>query len=167
MQIQVHHVNAEIAGPRDAHQRIHVGAVHVDQRALVVQNVAQIFAMFSSNTPTRVRIRHHQAGNIVRDALLERFQIDHAAVVRFDVLDRVADHRRRGRIGAVRGIGHQDLLARIAARFEQRADQQDAREFAVRAGRRLQRDGVHPGDFSQRRSSAAITSMQPCDNASG
>ena len=53
-------------------------------------------------------------------------------------------------IGAVRGIGNQDLLARIAALFEQRADQQDAGQFAVRAGGGLQRDGVHAGDFGQR-----------------
>jgi hypothetical protein len=37
----------------------------------------------------------------------------------------------------MRGIGNQDFLARIAALFEQRADQEDAGEFAVRAGRGL------------------------------
>jgi hypothetical protein len=34
MEIQVHHVDAEISGSRDTDQRIHVGAVHVDKSAL-------------------------------------------------------------------------------------------------------------------------------------
>ena len=38
VQVQVHHVDAEIAGPRDACQRVHVGAVHVEQRAALVQD---------------------------------------------------------------------------------------------------------------------------------
>ena len=50
----------------------------------------------------------------------------------------------------MRGIGDQNLLARVAALFEQRADQQDAGQLAMRAGGGLQRDGVHAGDFEQR-----------------
>jgi hypothetical protein len=38
VQVQVHHVDAEIAGARHAPQRVHVGAVHVHQRALFVQD---------------------------------------------------------------------------------------------------------------------------------
>ena len=45
--------------------------------------------------------------------------------------------------------GISSFLRGIALRFEQRANQQDAREFAVRARRRLQRDGVHAGDFGE------------------
>ena len=71
-------------------------------------------------------------------------------LVRLDVLDRVAGDRGGGGIGAVRRIGNQNLLARIAALFEQRADQQDAGELAVRAGGGLQRDGVHAGDLGER-----------------
>ena len=39
VQVQVHDVHAEIAGPRDAHQRVHVGAVHVEQRAVRVEHL--------------------------------------------------------------------------------------------------------------------------------
>ena len=38
VEIEVHDVGAEVARPRDAHQRVHVGAVHVKLRALGVQN---------------------------------------------------------------------------------------------------------------------------------
>ena len=52
VQIQVHHVHAEIAGPRDAHQRVHIGAIHVEQRALAMQDLRPPAMMCSSNTPS-------------------------------------------------------------------------------------------------------------------
>ena len=71
-------------------------------------------------------------------------------IVGTNVLHRVAGNGRRGGIGAVRGIRNQDLLARVAAGFEQGANQQDAGQFAMRSGSRLEGDGVHAGDFEQR-----------------
>ena len=73
--------------------------------------------MFSSNTPSVFGLVIISAGDVFVDDVLQRFQIDHAAVVRLDVLDRVAGHRGRRGIGAVRRIRNQDLLARIALRF--------------------------------------------------
>ena len=46
--------------------------------------------------------------------------------------------------------GTRIFLRGLPLRFEQRANQQNARQFAVRAGRRLQRDRVHAGDFGKR-----------------
>ena len=79
----------------------------------------------------------------------QRGKIDFAGRVRLEVLHLVAGHRRRGRVGAVRRVGDQDLLARIAARFQAGAHQQDAGELAVRAGGRLQGDGIHAGDLDE------------------
>ena len=42
VQVEVHHVDAEIARPRDAHQRVHVGAIHVNQRAFGVQDLGRL-----------------------------------------------------------------------------------------------------------------------------
>ena len=61
----------------------------------------------------------------------------------------VADHGGGGGIGAVSGVGNQNLFARIALRFEIGAHQQDAGEFAVGSGGGLQGDGVHAGDFDE------------------
>ncbi len=97
----------------------------------------------------RVGIGDHQRGDVFIHGARERFDIHHAAIVGLDVLHFVSGHGGGGGIGAVRGIGDQELLARIALRLKQRADQQDAGEFAVRAGGGLQRDGVHAGDFGE------------------
>ena len=66
VQIQVHHIDAEIARPRDADQRIHVRAVHVDQRAFGVQNVRRSCVMFSSNTPSVFGLVIISAGDVFR-----------------------------------------------------------------------------------------------------
>ncbi len=112
--------------------------------------ISALLLMFCFEDAQRVGIGDHERGDVLGDDALERRHIQHAAFVGADVLDRVAGDGGGGGIGAVRGIGNQDLLARIAALFEQRANQQDAGQLAVRAGRGLQRDGVHAGDLGQR-----------------
>ena len=47
------------------------------------------------------------------------------------------------------GVGHDDVLAGVAAGGVIRADEQDAGEFAVGAGGGLEGDGVHAGDFEE------------------
>ena len=148
VQIDVHHVDAEIAGPRDAHQRVHVRAIHVNHGAFVVQNLGGLHDVLFEHAQ-RIRIGHHQRRDVFIHMAAQLFEIDHALIVRLHVLHRVARNACRGGIGAVRGIGHQNLLARIALRFEKRAHQQDAGEFAMRARGGLQRDGIETGDFAQ------------------
>ena len=150
MQIQVHHVHAEIAGTRDAHQRVHVGAIHVEQRALAVQNLGgRDNARFKN--AQRVGVGDHQPGHVFSDRFFQRGEIQQAVLVGADVLDHVAGDGGGGGVGAVCGIRNQDLLARVALLLEQRTDEQDAGQLAVRARRRLQRDRIHAGDFEQRR----------------
>ena len=150
VQIEVHHVDAEIAGPRDADQRIHVGAVHVQHGALLVQDFGHADDVVLEDAE-RVRVGHHEGGDVAGHQLFQRAEIDAAGLAGLDVLHRVAGDGGGGRIGAVGRIRNQNLLARVAAFFEQRANQQDAGEFAVRSGRGLQRDRVHAGDLGQRR----------------
>jgi len=42
VQVEVHHVHTEIAGANLADQRVHVGAVHIKQAALVVHDVGYL-----------------------------------------------------------------------------------------------------------------------------
>ena len=148
MQVQVHDVGAEVAGANLADQRVHVGAVHVEQRALGVQHVGDLVDLLLEDAQ-RIGIGQHQRGDIFVDLRYQRSDVHHAGGIRFQVLDRVAAHRGRRRVGAVRGVGDEDLLARIALRLEIGADQQDAGKLAMRAGSGLQGDGVHAGDFDQ------------------
>ena len=42
VQVQVHDIDAEVAGPRLADERVHVGAVHVEQAALSVHEFGDL-----------------------------------------------------------------------------------------------------------------------------
>ena len=160
VQVQVHHVDAEVAGAHFADQRVHVGAVHVEQRALGVQNVGDLVDLVFEDAE-RGRVGEHQRRGVFVDLARERFEIDAAVGVRLEVLDLVAADGRGGRVGAVRRVGNENLAAGIALRLVPRADQQDAGELAMRAGRGLQRDRVHAGDFEQ----AALQQVDDFENA--
>ena len=100
--------------------------------------------MCCSNTPIVFGFVIISAGHVFVHLRFQRREVDHALRVRLQVLDRVARHRRRRRIRSVRRIRNQNLLrADCPCDSRARAHQQDARQFAVRARRRLQRDRVH------------------------
>ena len=106
VQIQVHHVYAEIAGTRDSRKRVHVGAIHIEQRAARVQDLGHFRDTRLERSQGR-RIRDHQRGHIVGDQLLQMLDIDLPARIGADILNFVAGNHRRCRIGAVRGIRNQ------------------------------------------------------------
>ena len=112
----MHHVHAEVAGAHLAHQRVHVGAVHVEQRALGVQNVGDLVNLVFEDAKRR-GVGEHQRGGVFVHLARERFKIDAALGVGLEVLDLVAADGRRRRIGAVRRVGNEDLAARIALRL--------------------------------------------------
>ena len=69
---------------------------------------------------------------------------------RRDFLHRAAAHRRGRGVGAVRGIGHDDLDAReVLARLVVRTNHGHAGKLALRARHRRQRHAAHAGDFLQ------------------
>src|SRR5436309_2343470 len=66
VQVEMHHVHAEVARTRDAGQRVHVGAVHVQQRALGVEKSGDFADAFLKD-PERRRIGDHQRGDVLGD----------------------------------------------------------------------------------------------------
>ena len=65
-------------------------------------------------------------------------------------LHRAAAHRRGRRVGAVRGVGHDDLDAReVLAGLVVRTNHRHAGELALRARHRRQRHAAHAGHFLQ------------------
>ena len=106
--------------------------------------ISAISSMFSSKRPSVDGFVEHQRGRVLVDpprrsstSMLPRASV-------FTASSLVARHRHRRRVRAVRGVGDDDLpaLLRLAAVLEVRAHEHQARQLALRAGRRLQRDGV-------------------------
>ena len=149
MQVHVDDVKAQVAGANDAHDGVQVGAVAVDQAAAVVDDLAHLAHVLVEQAQ-RVGVGQHDADGGVVGHGAQGGQIDVAACVRLDFDDLIAAHGRRGRVGAVRRVGDDDLVAlRVAAGEVVGADDQHAGELAVRAGRRLQGDAGQPGDLAQ------------------
>src|SRR5712671_6242557 len=133
MQIQVHHVHAEIARPRDSRESVHVRAVHIQQRALGVQDLRDFRDALLKNAQRR-RIRDHQRSDIRRDQFTKLVDVDLAVRFGFNVFHFIARDNRGGRIRAVRGIRNQNFLTWIALLLQIRANQQQAGKFALSAG---------------------------------
>ena len=148
MQVQVHHVHAEIPRPGLAHQGVHVGAVHVEQGALGVENVGDLVDLALEHADG-AGVGQHQRRRVVGDDLFQLRHIDHAQRIGAEVLHLVAADGGRGRVGSVRRVGDDDLAPRISLGLVVSAHQQDAGELPMRARRRLQRDRVHAGDVEQ------------------
>src|SRR4029077_11080989 len=148
VQIEVHDVDPEVTRARDAGEGVHVSPVHIEQRALRMENLGNFRDALLEDAERR-RIGDHQRGDVGRNQFAQFVDVDLAVRFGLYVFDFVARYYRGGGIGPVRGIGNQDLLARIALLLEVRADQQQTGELALRAGGGLQSDGVHAGDFEQ------------------
>ncbi len=97
----------------------------------------------------RVRVGEHQAGGVVAGLLAQVVEV-HAAVGRRAHLHHLeARHRHGGRVGAVRGVRREHLVAALAAVLEVGAREHQARQLAVRPGARLKRHVRQPGHLGQ------------------
>ena len=73
VQVEVHHVEAHIAGPRDAEHRVHVRAVAVDQPARRVDQLADLLNV-ALEEPNRIRIGQHKRRNVSIQRLFQRLR---------------------------------------------------------------------------------------------
>ena len=162
VQVEVDDVEAHVAGPRDAHDRVQVRAVVVEGRADVVDDLRDLLDV-AVEQPERVRVGEHQAGDVVVGGRAQLVEVDPALVVRPDLHDLVAGHRDRRRVGAVRGVGRQHLGA--GARRDPRGRRASA---AGRRARRASRRSAAATRAAGRRSRPAppagshISSSAPC-----
>ena len=63
MQVKVNYVDAHVTGSSDSDQRIHVGAVHVDEAAGVMDDLTNLLDV-SFKQPERVGVRQHKPGDV-------------------------------------------------------------------------------------------------------
>src|SRR4029079_10774383 len=89
---------------------------------------------------------------VLVDLAAQVLDVDVPARVGLDGRQLVAGHRHARRVGAVRGVGDDDLAALVALAplGEVGAHQQEAGQLALRAGCGLERHAVEARDLSQR-----------------
>ena len=152
VQIEVGHVGAVFAGPRQAHLGVQIRAVQIYLTAKLVDNGAD-FADFLFKHAVGGRIGHHQSRK-VRCVLFgfhfEIGDIDIAPLVAGNHHNFHTGHMRRRRIGAVRRGGNQTHLAMaFTTALVISANGQQAGILTLRAGIGLQKNGVIAGNLAQ------------------
>ena len=109
--VDVHDVEAHVARPAPAEDRVEVGAVVVDERADVVDHAGDLLDPFLEQAE-RVRVREHQAGDLIVEQAGERLHVDEPALVGGHAHRLEPGEADAGRVRAVRGVGDQHLGAR-------------------------------------------------------
>ena len=148
MHIEVDDVEAHVAGPRDPHDGVGVGAVVVEQPAGLVHEARDLDDVFVEQ-PQRVGIGEHQAGDVFAEDGAQRLQVDAAAGVALDGHRLVAGHHDRRGVRAVRRVGDDDLLRVAALREVIGAHHEQPGELAVNSGGSLQGGAPQAGDLGQ------------------
>ena len=145
--VVVHDVHPEIAGPGDAEDGVHVGAVEIEQRAGFVDELGH-FDDVAVELADGVGVGHHHRGDLVVELGLEVFQIGHAIGPRFDVYHAGSAHGAARGVGAVGRVGGEhDAALRLAVVLEISPDHLEGRPFPMCPGAGLERHLIEPGDF--------------------
>ena len=148
VQVDVHGVDAEVAGAHLADDGVEVGAVGVEVGAGRVHGVGNAHHI-ALEQAAGVGVGEHDGGNLGREPLLHLLGIDGAVRAHWHRFDAIAQQRRGRRIGAVRGIGHQHDRARLAARRQRRLDRHHAAQLAVSARLGRHGDGGHARELAE------------------
>ena len=148
VQVVVDDVEAHVARPRPADDRVQVRAVVVQERARVVEDRRDLLDALVEE-PERRRVREHEPGCPLVHLPAQVVEVEVAALVRLDLRQLVPGHRHARGVRAVRGVGGDDRVALLAAVGEVRAHEHQPGELALRAGGRLKRDRGQPGDLRE------------------
>ncbi len=152
VQIQVTDIGADVAGRGESDLRVHVGPVHVNLTAIVVNRGADVFDRCFENTVGGWVSDHQRGENIaVRFSFgFEIGDIDVAVFIAGHGHDFEPTHRRAGRIGAVGAGGNEaNVPGVIATRFVVSTDREESRVFALRTRVGLERDGGKSRDLAE------------------
>jgi len=142
VQVQLDDVKAQIAGPRFAQIRVGVRPVAVKQAAPAVDDGCHFFDV-AFKQAQRVGVGEHQRGDVFGHQGFQMRKVNAAFRVGAQ-RDRLEPAQRAGGgIGSMRRVGNQDLTALFSPFLEIFFDHHHAGQFAVRAGRRLQREIRH------------------------
>ena len=152
VQVQMAHVNADFPGPAQSDQGIHIGTVHIDLPARLMDNRAD-FADGLFKHPVGRWIRHHQGRQPLAVCIGFRpqvRQVDIALVVTGDDDHVQTGHNCAGWIRSMRrGRNEADVSLGLPAHPVVLAHDEEAGVFALRTCIGLQRNPLEAGNFAQ------------------
>ena len=108
MQVEVHNVEAHIAGAHHAQERVHIGAVVVEQAAAFVHQGCD-FLDIALEEAQGVGVGHHNAGDVGAEQRLEVLHVHESVGAGLHHHDVQAADGSAGGVGAVGAVGHDNL----------------------------------------------------------
>ena len=150
VQVDVHGVGAEVAGPRLARDGVEVRAVAIEIGAGLVQRGGDLHHI-ALEQPAGVRVGEHHGGDVRPELLAHGLNADGSVLAGGHGAHREAEQSGGCRVGAVGRVRNEHDAPRIglAARFERRADRDHAAKLAMRAGLGRKRHRLHAGQLKQ------------------
>ncbi len=116
VQVHVEHIKSHITWLHFAQNRIQVGTIVVEQSTRIMHGRRNLLDLTLENTAGR-RVCHHQACRLRANSRLQRCQVNIAAVGNCNLTHLVTTHDGSRRVGAMRGIWHQNLRPRCITAF--------------------------------------------------
>ena len=149
VQVELAHIEADVAGADDAEQAVAVGLIVSAKAAGLVHEIDEL-------ANTRIEeagvlwAGEHDAGRALRDRGLQGRQLGIATFARIEREDLEAGNGGRGRIGRVRESRRDDLVppVKLAARLMIGTDDAGVGVDALSAAARLETELVHAGDLA-------------------
>ncbi|CAI6084484.1 unnamed protein product [Clonostachys chloroleuca] len=153
VEVEVADVGADVAGAAEADLGVHVGAVHVDLAAVLVDDAADLLDLGLEDAKG-AGVGDHDGGDVLGVLLALGLEVGDVEVARLGVAldgdDLHADHGGACGVGAVGGDGDEaDVSVRLAAALVVGLDGAEAGELTLGAGVGLQADLVEAGDGRQ------------------
>ena len=149
VQVHVDAVKAHVAGAHHAHDGVEIGPVIVAEAAGLVDQAGDLQDVLIEEAHG-VGIGEHEPRGVLPQDRLQGLQVHAAVRGGGDVHHLVAAHGGGGGVGAVGGIGHDDLAAlRIAPAGVILLDEQHAGKLPVGAGGGLEGHALHAGDLAE------------------
>ena len=148
VQVEVHGVDAEIARAHLAHDGVEIRPIRIEEGSRRMHRLGDCRDV-ALEQPARVGIGEHDRRDLAAQALAHLGDVDGSVGAGRDRFHPVAEQGCGRRVGAVRGLRHQDDRAALAARRERGLDRHHAAQLAVRAGLGRKRQRRHAGELDE------------------
>ena len=147
VEVDVHDIEAHVAGTGHAEHRVEVGSVVVEQGARIVDKLLDCRNLTLEYAES-VGVGHHHRRHRVIEQRGEGIDIDRAVGERFHRHHAETGYSGRGGIGAVGRVGDYHLGAfEIVARVVVGTNNHQAGKFAVGTGIGVESELAHASDF--------------------
>ena len=137
MGVDVDDVEAHVAGPAPAEDRVEVGAVVVDERADIMEHRGDLLDTLLEQAE-RVGVREHQAGDLIVERAGERVHVDEPSLVGRHAHRLEPGEADAGRVRAVGGVGDERLHKPAAVILVVGAHDQQPGHLSTRARREVE-----------------------------